>query len=202
VAQRLGFHYLDSGALYRLVALAMMRQGIARDDAGALGRLAQSLPVEFHGDNISLGGEDVTKAIRAEEVSAAASHVAAISEVRQGLIQRQRAFRRLPGLVADGRDMGTVVFPDAVLKVFLTASAEERALRRHKQLIDKGFDANLATLLQEISQRDARDSARSVAPLQKSADAQVLDTTGLSIEEAVVRVIQWFESVQRRAPSR
>jgi 3-phosphoshikimate 1-carboxyvinyltransferase len=202
VAQRLGFHYLDSGALYRLVALAAMRQGFATQDAGALGRLAQSLPVEFRGANIHLGGEGVTDAIRAEEVSVTASHVAAIPEVRQGLIPRQRAFRRPPGLVADGRDMGTVVFPDAVLKVFLTASAEERALRRYKQLIDKGFDANLATLLLEISQRDARDSARSVAPLQKSADAQVLDTTGLSIEEAVAQVIQWFESVQRRAPSR
>ena len=172
------------------------------DDAGALGRLAQFVPVEFHGDSIRLDGEDVTDAIRTEEVSAAASHVAAIHEVRQGLIKRQRAFRRPPGLVADGRDMGTVVFPDAVLKVFLTASAEERALRRYKQLIDKGFDANLATLLQEISQRDARDSARNVAPLQKSADAQVLDTTGLSIEEAVAQIVQWFESVQRRAPSR
>ena len=202
VARRLGFHYLDSGALYRLVALAAMRQGIAKDDAGALGRLAQSLPAEFHEDNIRLGGEDVTEAIRAEEVSAAASQVAAIPEVRQGLIRRQRAFRQPPGLVADGRDMGTVVFPDALLKVFLTASAEERALRRYKQLIDKGFDANLATLLHEISQRDARDSARSLAPLQKSADAQVLDTTGFSIEEAVAQVLQWFESVQRRAPSR
>ncbi|HYN28134.1 MAG TPA: bifunctional 3-phosphoshikimate 1-carboxyvinyltransferase/cytidylate kinase [Burkholderiales bacterium] len=202
VAQRLGFHYLDSGALYRLVALAAMRKGIALDDSSALGRLAQALAVEFHDHSIRLGGEDVTKAIRAEEVSAAASQVAAIPEVRQGLIERQRAFRRPPGLVADGRDMGTVVFPDAVLKVFLTASAEERALRRYKQLIDKGFDANLATLLQEISQRDARDSARSVAPLQKSADAQVLETTGVSIEEAVAQVIQWFETVQRRAPSR
>jgi 3-phosphoshikimate 1-carboxyvinyltransferase len=202
VAQRLGFHYLDSGALYRVVALAAMRQGIAMDDAGALGRLAQSVPVEFHGDNIRLDGDDVTDAIRTEEVSAAASHVAAIHEVRQGLIKRQRAFRRPPGLVADGRDMGTVVFPDAILKVFLTASAEERALRRYKQLIDKGFDANLATLLQEISQRDARDSLRSVAPLQKSADAQVLDTTGLSIEDAVAQIVQWFESAQRRAPSR
>ena len=172
------------------------------DDAEALGRLAHSLPVEFQDHDIRLGGEDVSAAIRAEEVSAAASHVAAIPEVRQGLIQRQRAFRRPPGLVSDGRDMGTVVFPDAVLKVFLTASAEERALRRYKQLIDKGFDANLATLLQEISQRDARDSARSVAPLQKSADAQVLETTGLSVEEAVAQVIQWFETVQRRAPSR
>jgi 3-phosphoshikimate 1-carboxyvinyltransferase len=202
VARRLGFHYLDSGALYRLVALAAMRQAIPMDDAGALGRLAHSLPVEFQDHDIRLGGEDVSAAIRAEEVSAAASYVAAIPEVRQRLIQRQRAFRRPPGLVSDGRDMGTVVFPDAVLKVFLTASAEERARRRYKQLIDKGFDANLATLLQEISQRDARDSERSVAPLQKSADAQVLETTGLSVEEAVAQVIQWFETVQRRAPSR
>jgi len=202
VAKRLGFHYLDSGSLYRLVALAAVRQGIAIDDAGALGSLARSLPAEFHGHDIHLGGEDVTEAIRTERVSVDASHVAVIPEVRQGLINRQRAFRRPQGLVADGRDMGTVVFPDAVLKVFLTASAEERALRRYKQLIDKGFDANLATLLQEIGQRDARDSARSVAPLQKCADAQVLDTTGLSIEEAVAQVIQWFELVQRRAPSR
>jgi 3-phosphoshikimate 1-carboxyvinyltransferase len=202
VAKRLGFHYLDSGSLYRLVALAAMRQGITMDDAGALGSLVKSLPAEFHGQNIHLGREDVTEAIRTERVSVDASHVAVIPEVRQGLINRQRAFRRPPGLVADGRDMGTVVFPDSVLKVFLTASAEERALRRYKQLIDKGFDANLATLLQEIGQRDARDSARSLAPLQKSADAQVLDTTGLSIEEATAQVIQWFESVQRRAPSR
>lgn len=172
------------------------------DDAGELGRLAKSLQVEFHGHDIHLDGEDVTEAIRAESVSVDASLVAAIPEVRQGLIERQRSFRRLPGLVADGRDMGTVVFPDAVLKVFLTASAGERALRRYKQLIDKGFDANLATLLQEIGQRDARDSARSLAPLQKSADAQVLDTTGLSVEEAIAQVIQWFEPVQRRAPSR
>ena len=202
VAHRLGFHYLDSGALYRLVALAAIRRDIPTTDAGALGKLAHALPAEFHGHHIRLDGVDVTEAIRAEKVSVAASHVATIPEVRQGLIDRQRAFRRRPGLVADGRDMGTVVFPDAELKVFLTASVEERALRRHKQLIDKGFDANLATLLQEISQRDARDSARSVAPLQKSADAQVLDTTGLSIEEAVAQVVQWFESVQRRAPSR
>ncbi|HKQ26656.1 MAG TPA: bifunctional 3-phosphoshikimate 1-carboxyvinyltransferase/cytidylate kinase [Burkholderiales bacterium] len=202
VAQRLGFHYLDSGALYRLVALAAMRQAIPMDDVQALGRLAHSLPAKFQDHDILLGDEDVSAAIRAEEVSAAASQVAAIPEVRQGLMRRQQAFRRAPGLVSDGRDMGTVVFPDALLKVFLTASAEERALRRYKQLIDKGFDANLATLLQEISQRDARDSARSVAPLQRSADAQVLDTTGLSIKEAVVQVVQWFETVQRRAPSR
>ena len=172
------------------------------DDAGALGSLAKSLPAEFHGQNIHLGREDVTEAIRTERVSVDASHVAVIPEVRQGLINRQRAFRRPPGLVADGRDMGTVVFPDSVLKVFLTASAEERALRRYKQLIDKGFDANLAALLLELRQRDERDSTRSVAPLQKSAEAQVLDTTDITVEEASSQVIQWFKSAQPRVPSR
>ena len=202
VAEQLGFHYLDSGALYRLVALAAIRAGTGLQDAETLGRLASALPVEFREGRIWLSQDDVTDAIRRDEVSAAASLVAAIPAVRQGLMLRQRAFRRAPGLVADGRDMATVVFPDAKLKVFLTASAEERALRRYKQLIDKGFDANLAALLLELRQRDERDSTRSVAPLQKSAEAQVLDTTGLSIEEATSRVIQWFESAQPRVPSR
>jgi len=202
VAEQLGFHYLDSGALYRLVALAAIRAGIGLQDAETLGRLASALPVEFREGRIWLSQDDVTDAIRRDEVSAAASLVAAIPAVRQGLMLRQRAFRRPPGLVADGRDMATVVFPDAKLKVFLTAAAEERALRRYKQLIDKGFDANLAALLLELRQRDERDSTRSVAPLQKSAEAQVLDTTGLSIEETTSRVIQWFESAQPRVPSR
>ena len=202
VAEQLGFHYLDSGALYRLVALAAIRAGTGLQDAETLGRLASALPVEFREGRIWLSQDDVTDAIRRDEVSAAASLVAAIPAVRQGLMLRQRAFRRAPGLVADGRDMATVVFPDAKLKVFLTASAEERALRRYKQLIDKGFDANLAALLLELRQRDERDSTRSVAPLQKSAEAQVLDTTGLSIEETTSRVIQWFESAQPRVPSR
>ncbi len=202
VAEQLGFHYLDSGALYRVVALAAIRAGTGLQDAETLGRLASALPVEFREGRIWLSQDDVTDAIRRDEVSAAASLVAAIPAVRQGLMLRQRAFRRAPGLVADGRDMATVVFPDAKLKVFLTASAEERALRRYKQLIDKGFDANLAALLLELRQRDERDSTRSVAPLQKSAEAQVLDTTGLSIEETTSRVIQWFESAQPRVPSR
>jgi len=202
VAEQLGFHYLDSGALYRLVALAAIRAGTGLQDAETLGRLASALPVEFREGRIWLSQDDVTDAIRRDEVSAAASLVAAIPAVRQGLMLRQRAFRRAPGLVADGRDMATVVFPDAKLKVFLTAAAEERALRRYKQLIDKGFDANLAALLLELRQRDERDSTRSVAPLQKSAEAQVLDTTGLSIEETTSRVIQWFESAQPRVPSR
>jgi 3-phosphoshikimate 1-carboxyvinyltransferase len=202
VAVQLGFHYLDSGALYRLVALAAMRAGTGLQDAGNLGLLAAALPVEFRDGRTWLKGDDVTEAIRSEEVSAAASVVAAIPSVRQGLMLRQRAFRRAPGLVADGRDMATVVFPDASLKVFLTASVEERALRRYKQLIDKGFDANLAALLLELRQRDERDSTRSVAPLQKSAEAQVLDTTEISVEETSSRVIRWFESAQPRVPSR
>jgi cytidylate kinase len=144
-----------------------------------------------------LGGEDVTDAIRAEAVSATASEVAGFPSVRQGLIYRQKAFRRTPGLVAEGRDMASVVFPDATLKVFLTASAEERARRRYKQLIEKGFNANLTTLLQDIRQRDDRDSERSVAPLQKSVGAQIIDTTGLSIQEVVARILQWFETASR-----
>jgi 3-phosphoshikimate 1-carboxyvinyltransferase len=202
VAAQLGFHYLDSGALYRLVALAAMRSGIGLQDPENLGDLARGLPVEFRAGRIWLSGDDVTEAIRSEEVSVAASVAAAIPAVRQGLMLRQRAFRRAPGLVADGRDMATIVFPDAVLKVFLTASVEERALRRYKQLIDKGFDANLAALLLELRQRDERDSTRSVAPLQKSAEAQVLDTTGISVEEATSRVIRWYELAQPRVPSR
>ena len=202
VAQRLGFHYLDSGSLYRLVALAALREKIDLKDAQTLGGVASELPVQFTHDRILLGGRDVTEAIRAEEVSAAASEVASLASVRQGLMHRQRAFRRSPGLVAEGRDMASVVFPDATLKIFLTASAEERARRRYKQLIEKGFNANLSTLLQDIRLRDARDSERSVAPLQKSADAQIIDTTGLSIQDVVGRILQCFESASRKAPSR
>ena len=163
-------------------------------------RLLASLPAHFSARQDPVEREDVTDAIRAEAVSAAASEVASIPSVRQGLMRRQQAFRRPPGLVADGRDMGSVVFPDAQLKVFLTASAEERARRRHKQLIEKGIDANLSTLLQDIRQRDARDSERSVAPLQKSVDAQIIDTTGLSIQEVVDQILQWFESASRQGP--
>jgi 3-phosphoshikimate 1-carboxyvinyltransferase len=202
VAEHLGFHYLDSGSLYRLVALAVLRQRVDLKDADWLGEIARTLPAHFSEGKILLGGEDVTDAIRAEAVSATASQVAAFPSVRQGLMYRQKAFRRAPGLVAEGRDMASVLFPDAVLKVFLTASAEERARRRYKQLIEKGFNATLTTLLQDIRQRDARDSERSVAPLQKSVDAQVIDTTGLSIEEVVARILQWFKSASRKAPSR
>jgi 3-phosphoshikimate 1-carboxyvinyltransferase len=202
VAQHLGFHYLDSGSLYRLVALTALRDRIDLKDADSLGEIARRLPVHFVGSKILLKEEDVTDTIRAEAVSAAASEISPFPAVRQGLMRRQQAFRRPPGLVAEGRDMASVVFPDAALKVFLTASAEERARRRYKQLIEKGFNATLTTLLQDIRQRDTRDSERSVAPLQKSVDAQIIDTTGISIEEVVARILQWFESAPRKVPSR
>jgi cytidylate kinase len=192
VARALGFHYLDSGALYRLVALHARRSGTSLADAPALARLASELPVEFRNGEIYLAGDRVTDAIRVEAISAAASEVARFAAVRQSLLATQQRFRRAPGLVAEGRDMATVVFRDARLKVYLTASADERAKRRYKQLKDKGLDANLAALLRDIQQRDARDSGRSVAPLQKSVDAQVLDTTGLSIDEGVATIVRWF----------
>ncbi len=202
VAEHLGFHYLDSGSLYRVVALTALHDRVDLKDEASLGEIARRLPVHFAGGRILLDSEDVTDAIRAEAVSSAASEVASFSAVRQGLMCRQQAFRRSPGLVAEGRDMASVVFPDAAVKVFLTASAEERARRRYKQLIEKGFNANLRTLLQDIRQRDARDTERSLAPLQKSADAQIIDTTGLPIHEVVARIVQWFESASRKAPSR
>lgn len=197
VAEKLGFHYLDSGALYRLVALAALRAGVALDDGEALARIAETLPAIFEGGRILLGGEDVTEAIRSEECSAGASKVAAFPAVRTALLGRQRAYRQAPGLIAEGRDMGSVVFPDAPLKVFLTATAEARAERRHKQLIDKGMSVSIDTLLQDLRERDARDSARAVAPLQKSADAELLDTTAMTIDEAVAWVV---ERVWQRLP--
>ena len=189
VARRLGFHYLDSGALYRLIAFDAVRRRVACDDETGLAQLAGSLKIRFDREKIFLDQEDVTDAIRAEAVSAKASEVAALPEVRRALLARQRAFRQPPGLVAEGRDMGSVVFPDAVLKIYLSADAEERARRRHKQLIEKGMSANMAALLQDIRQRDARDSARAVAPLQKGDDASLLDTTTLSIDAAVEEVL-------------
>ena len=197
VAARLGFHYLDSGALYRLVTLGALQQRVALDDESALARLAALLDVSFQGENISLNQGDVTESIRSEAVSEGASRVAALPAVRQALLERQRAFRQPPGLVADGRDMGSVVFPDAVLKIYLTADAEERARRRHKQLIEKGMDASITTLLQDIRHRDARDSARAVAPLQKSDDANLLDTTKLSIDAAVEQVLARYVAAKR-----
>jgi cytidylate kinase len=191
VAQALGYHYLDSGALYRLVALAAMKEATSLDDEAALARRAGSLNVSFEGGEIFLFGQRVTDAIRSEDCSKGASRVAALPTVRAALLARQRAFRAPPGLVADGRDMGTVVFPDAMLKVFLTASAEVRTERRHKQLKEKGIDANIHTLLRELRERDERDSARSTAPLRKAADARELDSTGLGIDEVVRQVLEW-----------
>jgi cytidylate kinase len=189
VAQALGFHTLDSGVLYRLVALVAQRRGIDLTDGLALGALAVTLPVEFRGGSVFLGVEPVDVAIRAEGISSAASKVAAHPPVREALLERQRAFRRPPGLVAEGRDMGTVVFPDAELKIFLVASPETRADRRYKQLMEKGLSANIQTLLQEILERDARDRSRASAPLRPAADARTLDTTELSVEQVVERVL-------------
>jgi cytidylate kinase len=196
VAARLGFHYLNSGALYRVVALLATEAGDGLDNEPTLVAIARNLRAEFAGETVVVDGRDVTDAIRAEAISAAASRVAANAVVRNALLERQRAFRRPPGLVADGRDMGSVVFPDAVLKIFLTASAEERAARRHKQLMDKGMDATMTALLQDIRARDDRDSGRAVAPLQKRADAVLLDTTHMSVAEAVAQVL----ALNKQAP--
>lgn len=194
VAGVLGFHYLDSGALYRLVALKALHEGIAVTDARGLAHLAAALDVGFGPGMVTLDGADVTAAIRVEAVSTGASQVAVHGPVRTALLARQRGFRRAPGLVADGRDMGTVVFPDATLKVFLTATAGERASRRHKQLIAKGLSVTLDSLLRDIRERDARDSGRSSAPLAPAADAVLLDTTHLTIDEATARVLALFRA--------
>ncbi|PTQ89232.1 cytidylate kinase [Agitococcus lubricus] len=193
LALALGFHVLDSGALYRLLALAAQQHGIQTHNEAALEVLAAHLDVQFqnnHGEAmLILEGEDVTESIRTEEIGAAASKVAALARVRTALLQRQHAFREMPGLVADGRDMGTVVFPDACLKIFLTASADARAERRYKQLLEKGFDASLAAILDDIRARDLRDSQRAVAPLKPATDAIVLDSTALGIEAVLQTVI-------------
>jgi len=189
VARALGFHLLDSGALYRLVALKALRAGVAPDAEPALAEIARRLDVVFAGGRIMLDGADVTDAIREVAVGAAASQVAVHPAVRAALVDRQRAFRRAPGLVADGRDMGTVVFPDATVKIFVTASAEERARRRHKQLIEKGISDTIESLLREIRERDARDAGRAVAPLVAARDAAVLDTTDMTADAAVRFVV-------------
>ena len=191
VAAALGFSYLDSGALYRLTALAAKRAGVNWTDEVAVAAIAAALDVEFSETDIRLDGQSVGEAIRSEEISSGASQVAALPAVREALLFRQRAFNTAPGLVGDGRDMGSVVFPQAPLKVFLTASAEARAERRYKQLIEKGFSANLPHLLLDLRQRDDRDSRRSVAPLRQEVDARLLDTTDLTIEQAVNQVLVW-----------
>ena len=195
VARHLGWHLLDSGALYRLVALAGMQSGLSGTDVAGHARLAAALDVQFGIDEqgeeqVVLAGSDVTRELRAEASGEAASRVAAWPEVRSALLGRQRAFARLPGLVADGRDMGSIVFQDAGLKIFLTASPEERALRRYKQLKQKGLSGSLAGLSAEIAERDRRDTTRAVAPLIAVPDAIIVDSTALSIEEVVGRVIQ------------
>jgi cytidylate kinase len=189
---------LDSGALYRLVALAADRRGVAPEDADGLAALAAGMDVRLDGprdgDRAYLDGQDVTAELRTERCGAAASRVAAIPAVRSALLPRQRAFARPPGLVADGRDMGTVVFADALLKVFLTASPQERAARRHKQLKEKGIDVSLPGLSSDIAQRDARDADRSVAPLRAATDARVIDSTSLTPEEVIARILKWLEA--------
>jgi 3-phosphoshikimate 1-carboxyvinyltransferase len=195
VAQALGFHYLDSGALYRLVALKALRCATAADDEARLANLAETLDVSFTASGIRLDGEPVGEALRTEETGTVASRVAALPRVRAALLGLQRAFRRSPGLVADGRDMGSVVFPDADLKIFLTASPQERARRRHKQLMEKGLGARMPEILQDIEERDRRDTSRGIAPLQRCADAELLDTTTLSIDEAVEAVLTRYRAL-------
>ncbi len=194
VARALGFHLLDSGSLYRLVALKALATATPADTEPALARIAAELKVGFRDGRVSLDGRDVTDAIRAEAVGATASRVAVHPAVRSALLLRQRAFRRPPGLVADGRDMGTVVFPDALLKVYVTASPEERADRRHKQLIEKGISSTMDSLLGDIRERDARDAGRAAAPLRPAADAAVLDTTGMTIDAAIGFVLDRYRS--------
>ena len=195
LAAKLGWNFLDSGALYRLLAFAARNHGVDLTNEEALKLLAAHLEVQFgaakdgHGMQNILEGEEVTSAIRNEQVGAGASQVAALPAVRDALLQRQKAFREPPGLVADGRDMGTVVFPDAPLKIFLTASAEERARRRYLQLKGKGDDVNLASLLDEIRARDERDTQREVAPLKPADDAVQLDSTDLSIEQVLGQIL-------------
>ncbi|TVV42202.1 (d)CMP kinase [Thalassolituus sp. C2-1] len=193
LAQVLNWQLLDSGALYRITGLAASRKGLELDDEAAVAAVAASLDVRFEptpvGVRVILEGDDVTDSIRTEEVGSLASQVAALPAVRDALLQRQRDFRTAPGVIADGRDMGTVVFPDAPVKVFLTASAEERGQRRYKQLLEKGFSASLPALIEDIRARDERDSNRSVAPLKPAQDAVLIDSTSMSIEEVCDQVM-------------
>ena len=192
VAQSLGFHYLDSGAIYRVTAYAAQRAGVALEDEPALAALARQLQLRFDGGEVFLDGQPVGDAIRSEEAGRAASRIAALPALRLALLERQRAFRMRPVWCQMDAIWARSFFPMRQLKVFLTASAEERAQRRYKQLIEKGFDANLAALLQDLKERDARDAARSAAPLQQTADAVLLDTTGLNIQQAVQQVLDWW----------
>ena len=192
VAEHLSFHLLDSGALYRLTALQALRRDVELRDEHAIAKLAEHLPARFQGETIFLANEDVTHAIRAEEVGNMASKIAALPTVRTALFGLQLGFRQTPGLVADGRDMGTVIFPTAKLKVFLTASVEARAQRRYKQLIGKGFSANMNDLLADLQARDERDTNRAVAPLAPASDAHLLDTSEMGVDQAVEQVMAWY----------
>ncbi len=196
VAKALGFHYLDSGAIYRALAHAALSRGVPLDDEAALIRLAQTIDLRIDGGEVYVDGLALGDRLRSEETGRAASQIAILPRLRMQLLALQRAFRQPPGLVTDGRDMGSVVFPDAQLKVFLTASVEERARRRYNQLIEKGLHANLQQILQDLRERDARDAARIAAPMQKTADAKLLDTTGMTIDEAVRAVLSWFDQLQ------
>jgi cytidylate kinase len=192
VAQALGFHYLDSGALYRLVALGALRAGTPLDDGERLATFARGMRISFEPGGVRLDGANVTEALRAEDVGRVASRVASQPPVREALLERQRDFRQPPGLVADGRDMGSVVFPQATLKVYLTADVGTRAERRHKQLMEKGMYARMEDVVEDLASRDARDASRAIAPLRHYPDAIFLDTTGLAVDEAVERILGWW----------
>lgn len=195
VAAELGFHTLESGALYRLVALAAQRRKVGEYDEPGLARIAATLDAHFQDGCVYFENQDVGSFLREEDCGRRASTIAKLPRVRAALLERQRAFRKPPGLVADGRDMGTVVFPDAALKVFLIASVAARAERRYKQLKENGFDANLAALSRDLEARDAQDANRSVAPLKPAPDAKELDSTDLSIEEVVARILAWWREL-------
>lgn len=193
VASALKFHYLDSGALYRIVALVSLRSGVSSSDGHALAKLAQNLEIQFLGNQILLGkeAEAVEQHIRGEEIGNLASTIAAHHELRQALVKQQQAFRRPPGLVADGRDMGTHIFPDANLKIFLIASAEVRAIRRYQQLLEKGFAVRIEDILRDLEERDLRDTHRSSAPLKPAEGAHILDSSDLTIDQVVARILAW-----------
>lgn len=195
VAKKLGFHYLDSGALYRLVALKAVQSNTDMQNRDLLADIARNLNIIFKNEAIYLDEKIVTDDIRTEECGISASQLAAYPQIREALTERQRKCRQPPGLVTDGRDMGSVIFPNAILKIFLTASAEIRAQRRYKQLIENGMNANIVNLLQDIQKRDERDSNRNIAPLQQGADAKLLDTTSLTISQAQDAVLSWYNEI-------
>lgn len=197
VAKALAFHYLNSGALYRTVAYAALDAGADLESESRVSGIAMNLKAKFSGDHVALNGQDVTDLLLSDKVTEAASRIAALPKVRIALMERQRGFRQAPGLVADGRDMGSVVFPDAVLKIFLTATSEERAARRYKQLMEKGMGATMAALLKEIRERDLRDMNRATAPLKKAADAVLIDTTSGSAADAVAQVLALYKQASQ-----